>query len=117
MRWFFVLIAAVLLVFAGQSVIAGRGGQRLASQDGERADVRRTPGVHPDDHPLSNGWGLTPAGKQVTLSDMPLKLAVSPDGRMLAASCGGFRNQGVALIDLQSHEVTQFVPLLRAWNG
>lgn len=65
---------------------------------------------------LFNGWGLTPVGRQVGINSMPLKLALSPDGKTLAAVCSG-RWDGVALIDLASEQITQWVPLDRTFNG
>src|SRR5262249_34186531 len=40
-----------------------------------------------------------------------------PDGKTLVAVTGGFRNTGVALVDIKSRKPTQFVPLKAAWNG
>jgi hypothetical protein len=37
---------------------------------------------------------MTPAGEHVTISDMPLKLIVSPDGKFLLAVSGGYNNTG-----------------------
>jgi YVTN family beta-propeller protein len=48
---------------------------------------------------------------------MPLKLALSPDGRTLAAVTGGFSNTGLSLVDLAGKTEAQFVPLARAWGG
>jgi len=67
---------------------------------------------------LFNGWGLTPAGEtQIPVSNLVLKLAVSPDGRALVGVSGGFSHTGVSVIDLASRRVVQFVPLEHCWNG
>ncbi len=66
---------------------------------------------------LFNGWGLTPAGQSTGISDLPLKMVVSPDKTSLMAVCGGFNKHGVAVLDLKTRELRQFVQLAEAWNG
>jgi YVTN family beta-propeller protein len=65
---------------------------------------------------LFNGWGLSPAGTHLQITNMPLKMVLSPDGQTLAAVCGGLE-PGLALIDAKSHTLRQFTKLNRAWNG
>jgi YVTN family beta-propeller protein len=74
-------------------------------------------GQVPNSNLLFNGWGVTPAGQSVTVSDMPLKLLVSPDGTRLLASHGGFNNTGLTLLDTATRRVTQFLPLAHCWSG
>ena len=50
-------------------------------------------------------------------SDLPLKMIVSPDGKLLLAACAGYNNTGLAVIDLASKKVVQFFPLPHTWNG
>jgi YVTN family beta-propeller protein len=66
---------------------------------------------------LFNGWGVTPAGEHVPISDLALKLVVSPDKKMLLAASAGFNDTGLSLLDIASRRVTQFLPLARIWNG
>src|SRR5437016_242830 len=65
---------------------------------------------------LFNGWGLSPAGRQARVSDLPLKMVLSPDGRTLAFVCSGL-NPALALIDVKGQAVTQILPLERSFNG
>jgi YVTN family beta-propeller protein len=65
---------------------------------------------------LFNGWKLSPAGVHLKIENMPLKMVISPDGKTLAAVCGGI-SPGVALIDLQTRTLRQWVKLARSWNG
>ena len=65
---------------------------------------------------LFNGWKLTPAGRNVGVNSLPLKLLLSPDGRTLVAVCSG-RWNGIALVDLKTEETRQWVPLDRTFNG
>src|SRR5208283_2533673 len=86
---------------------------------------------------LFNGWTITPAGSAIPLdhleavlpdpalrkllgrmgSDLPLKMIVSPDGKLLLAACAGYNNTGLAVIDLASKKVVQFFRLPQVWNG
>ena len=66
---------------------------------------------------LQKTWGVTPAGRQVKVSDMPLKMLVAPDGRALVAVSAGFTNTGLTLLDLATQSVTQFLPLKACFNG
>lgn len=77
---------------------------------GAQSQVTAEPGV------LFNGWGLTPAGVHVGLKSMPLKMLVSPDGKYVAAVCGGM-DPGLGIIDANTKQVVEWVALPRAWNG
>jgi YVTN family beta-propeller protein len=112
-----VLAVGAALALTGGGLVAQRRALRQAREDLRRSELREMPGLHPGENLLANGWGVTPAGEHVSTSDMALKMAVSPDGGTLAALHGGFNNTGLTLIDLRTKKVSQFVPLLRAWNG
>jgi YVTN family beta-propeller protein len=111
-------IVAVVTVSAAVAVVAQRNAVRLAGEDVKSAAVRTRPGIKPNENLLFNGWGMTPAGKPVTLEgDMPLKMVVSPDKRVLASVTCGYQGVGLSLMDLATQKITQFVPLKNAWNG
>ena len=78
--------------------------------------VRGRPGLRPDAHLLFNGWGITPAGTPVPISDLALKLVIAPDKKTVVAVSGGFRNPGLTLLDISGTRVTQFLPLAKAWK-
>jgi YVTN family beta-propeller protein len=65
---------------------------------------------------LFNGWRISPAGTHAKIESMPLKMIFSPNGKYLAAVCGGLKT-GVAMFDAQTHALLQFAPLPRCWNG
>ncbi|MSU51027.1 MAG: phosphoesterase [Opitutus sp.] len=90
---------------------------RLADEDLNQAAVRMRKGMLPGPNLLFNGWGVTPAGKHVRVSDMALKMIISPDKRMLVAVSGGFSDTGLTLLDLKTQAVSQFLPLKESWNG
>jgi YVTN family beta-propeller protein len=72
--------------------------------------------LHASPGELFNGWRLSPAGRHVGVNAMPMKMALSPDGRTLAAVCAG-RWDGLALVDVKSEQTRQWLPLPRAFNG
>jgi YVTN family beta-propeller protein len=115
---FLVGALAAALVVTGAAVIAQRIAVRQAAEDVRGKEVRTLPGLRPNENLLFNGWGVTPAGRHVPLQgNMPLKMVVSPDKRMLAAVTAGYNNHGLSLLDIAGQTVTQFLPLKRAWNG
>ena len=59
-------------------VISSPSEQHLQTLDG-----METKRIH-----LPNGWGITPVGKSLPLGDLPLNIAVSPSGKMLADTGG-----------------------------
>ncbi|WP_414661920.1 SMP-30/gluconolactonase/LRE family protein [Horticoccus sp. 23ND18S-11] len=90
---------------------------RGPDEDVKSAAVRERAGLAPGRHLLHTGWGVTPAGEHVRISDMPLKMIVSPDKSRLVTVSGGFNDTGVTLLDLKTRQVTQFLPLKECWNG
>jgi YVTN family beta-propeller protein len=109
--------AAVAFAGADLSSAADQNPIRQPNEDVNSAVVRRKEGLQPNEHLLFNGWGVTPAGDQVAVSDMALKLVVAPDKRRLVAISGGFNNHGVTLLDMANRKVTQFLSLTQSWNG
>jgi len=109
------LPAALALVMSFAPAVAQPKGVPLPNV-GDPA-FRTKSGLQPGTNLLFNGWGISPAGNSVSISDMPLKMAISPDGRTLAAVSGGYNNTGLTLIDLAGKKVTQFFPIPRLWNG
>src|SRR5690348_15243702 len=91
--------------------------RRSPSQDVSASDLRQRQGLRPDEHLLFNGWGVTPAGKQVQISDMPLKMVVAPDGKTLVAISAGYNKHGLSVIDISTRQVKQFLQVPEAFNG
>ena len=115
-RRFAVLLASAVFLLALASARAASP-TRHADEDVKDPDVRQRAGMVPGKNLLASGWGVTPAGEHVRISDLPLKMIVSPDKRMLVAVSGGFNDTGVTLLDLATRKVTQFLPLRECWNG
>jgi DNA-binding beta-propeller fold protein YncE len=66
---------------------------------------------------LPTGWSISPTGKQIPLSTLPMSVALSPDDRYLLALNGGFLPPSISLIDLASETETAQVPVKDAWHG
>jgi YVTN family beta-propeller protein len=61
------------------------------------------PGPRPDGSVLlPNQWSLRPAGRQVTLDDFPVNIAVHPDGQFAAVLHSGYGQHEIAVVDLRS---------------
>src|SRR5438552_2724700 len=71
----------------------------------------------PAEHLLFNGWGITPAGQHVPISDMPLRMIVAPDGKIAVAVCAGYNTPGLAVIDIVQRKRVNFFQLAHAWGG
>src|ERR1039458_4826325 len=115
----FFLPSAGALMFAG--LLAGAaerpGPVRKPADSVNDAALRESPGLRPNENILFNGWGITPAGEHVPLSDLPLKLVVAPDGKFLLAVSGGYNDTGLTILNTAEKKVTQFVRLKKSWNG
>jgi YVTN family beta-propeller protein len=108
-------IFACLLGLASVSAFAQA--VRQPSEDVDSAQVRQRQGLAPDKSLLFNGWGVTPAGEHVAVSDLPLRLVLAPDQKRLVAVHGGYNKHGVTLIDPLTRQQKQFIPLDETWNG
>ncbi len=115
------MIRRLVLSSVFLSVAATSFGDSSPTRSAEEAvnspAVREKAGLTPSDTFLFNGWGVTPAGESVTVSDMPLKMIVAPDHKRLVAVNGGYNATGLTLLDPVEKRVTQFFPLKECWNG
>lgn len=111
------VVAALTLLSAIPVAADQQRPERKPGDDVKDARIREAAGLLPNENLLFNGWGVTPAGEHVRISDLPLKLVVSPDKKMLLAASAGFNDTGLSLLDIKSREVTQFLPLPKIWNG
>jgi YVTN family beta-propeller protein len=66
---------------------------------------------------LPNGWTISPAGQQIQLGGMPLKLVPVPGGRYVLAMSNGYTEHFLAVIDAQSGQVLQHLPIGEGWMG
>jgi YVTN family beta-propeller protein len=66
---------------------------------------------------LPNGWTISPAGRQVTLTDLPLNIIPLPDGKHALAASSGFNQHQLALIDLVDARVVARQAVRDSWFG
>ena len=66
---------------------------------------------------LPNGWRLQPAGRHLTLGDLPLNVAVTPDGRFALVANNGLARPSLSVIDVAKFTVASTFPLDAAWYG
>src|SRR5438093_4130015 len=90
---------------------------RRPAEDVNDPEVRVRPGLQPNTNLLFSGWGVTPSGYHVPISDLALKLVIAPDRKTVAAVNAGFQDTGLTLLDLATRQVKQFLALTQAWNG
>ncbi|MDR7073102.1 bifunctional YncE family protein/alkaline phosphatase family protein [Fictibacillus barbaricus] len=87
--------AAIASIFIGSSVSAAY--TLIAGPKGDGTGV------------ATNGWELTPAGKQVKLGSFPIGGALSPDGKYLVVSNAGVGPQTLQVIDTENQVITQTI--------
>ncbi len=66
---------------------------------------------------LPNGWRIAPAGRHLDAGDLPLAMALHPDGRHLVITNNGWSQPSLRVVDLELGEVVQRMPLDHAWLG
>ncbi len=81
------------------------------------APQRKLPGPTIKGTLLPNGWTLTPEGAQVPVSDLPLNLALSKDGRYLLATTNGNGDQTIKVIDARWQRSLQNIIVKKSWLG
>ncbi|MDP4171939.1 MAG: YncE family protein, partial [Bacillota bacterium] len=87
--------AALVSVLFGSSVSAAY--KLFAGPQGDGTSV------------TTNGWHLTPAGKQVNLGNFPMGGALSPDGKYMVVSNAGAGTQSMQVIDTKTKAVIQTI--------
>ena len=68
-------------------------------------------------HRLPTGIVLDPAGPSIPLGSMPVTMTFSPDSSAIVAVLSGFREQGIQVVDVASHRVTQTIEQRSAFLG
>ena len=110
-------LTALALIATTAMGLAAANQPRTPADDIKSPGIRERAGLLPGTNLLFNGWGVTPAGTPAAIPDMGLKMIVAPDKKTLLAVSAGYNDHGLSLLNIQSREVTQFLPLAEAWNG
>jgi YVTN family beta-propeller protein len=66
---------------------------------------------------LPNGWTISPAGRQVTLTDLPLNILPSDDSKTTLVATSGFNAHELSLIEIETGKVLSKVGVRQSWYG
>lgn len=66
---------------------------------------------------LPNGWVLTPAGRHVVLTDLPLNILPFSDNRRVLVATSGYNKHQLSLIDLEKNKVVARESIPESWFG
>src|ERR1043166_55350 len=66
---------------------------------------------------LPTGKRLDPAGRSISVGNMPLAAVAAPGGRAIILSLNGWREQGIEVVDLAAGRVAQHLPQAGAFRG
>ena len=66
---------------------------------------------------LPNGWSLSPAGRSLTLGDLPLNMAVSKSQKLMAVTNNGQSKQTLQLINTKTETVLDNIEIKKSWLG
>jgi DNA-binding beta-propeller fold protein YncE len=96
-------LAAALAVIAGAGFASGAPPQTVGPS--EKGFV------------LPNGWVLTPAGRQIELSDLPLNILPLSDNRRVLVGTDGYNRHQLSLIDLTQQKELARESVGESWFG
>jgi YVTN family beta-propeller protein len=80
-------------------------------------DKPRTAGPTADGFLLPNGWTLTPAGRHVVLTDMPLNVLPLADNRSALVATSGYNKHELTVVDLTDAVATARATVRQSWFG
>jgi DNA-binding beta-propeller fold protein YncE len=66
---------------------------------------------------LPNGWRISPAGRHVSVGDLPLNMALSPDGRYIIITNDGWTKPSLTVFDTKTQMVINRASVDNAWLG
>jgi len=66
---------------------------------------------------LPNGWRLTPAGQQVILTDLPLNIRTTPDGKYALVATSGYNAHELTAIELATLKKVSVASVPQSWFG
>src|SRR5262249_53123775 len=68
-------------------------------------------------HLLPNGWTVSPAGKQVPLTDLPLNILPLPDNQHVLVTTNGYNQHELSVVDLSKEKCLTSVTVKQSWFG
>src|SRR5258706_8661671 len=104
------LVVPVLVLMLAPAALAAEKPTRSTSR-------RQVPGREGNAVLLPNGWRIAPAGRHLTVGDLPLAVAESPDGGTRVITKNGYDKPSLTVVDLRRLTVPATVPMDDAWLG
>lgn len=80
-------------------------------------DKPKFPGPEEGGFLLPNGWRVTPVGDQILLTDLPLNIVLTPDGKHALVTTNGYNAHEVSLIDLEEKKRIDKATVPQSWFG
>src|SRR5262245_61785683 len=66
---------------------------------------------------LPNGWHLTPVGRHIDVTDLPLNIHPLKDGKHALVTTNGFNRHEISLVDLEAGKVGAAECARQSWFG
>jgi YVTN family beta-propeller protein len=92
-------------------------GPTAPAQDQPRGAAPRYAGPTKTGFLLPNGWTLSPAGEQVSLTDLPLNILPRPDGKTALVASSGYNAHELVLVDLEAKARRSTATVQQSWFG
>lgn len=83
----------------------------------EAEDKPSRPGPTAKGFVLPNGWTITPAGRQVALTDLPLNILPLADNKHALVATSGYNKHELSLIELTSGRIVDKQTVKQSWFG
>jgi YVTN family beta-propeller protein len=85
----------------------------------DKPDPARTAGPTATGFLLPNGWHLTPAGKHLVTSDLPLNILPLKDGKHVLVATSGYNKHDLLLVDVSNSEpkTESSATVRQSWYG
>src|SRR5437016_599733 len=88
-----------------------------AAQDKPTKNAPGFPGPTDSGYVLPNGWRLTPAGQQIILTDLPLNIRTTPDGKYALVATNGYNAHELTAIELATQKKSSVETAKQTWFG
>lgn len=88
-----------------------------SAQDKPAQKASGTPVPTATGYLLPNGWRLTPAGQQVILTDLPLNIRISADGKYALVATNGYNAHELSVIELATGKKLSALTVPQSWFG
>jgi YVTN family beta-propeller protein len=75
------------------------------------------PGPTAEGFLLPSGWRLTPAGRQVPLTDLPLNILTSADGKLAFVATSGYNAHELTAIEIATGQKVSMQSVPQSWFG